>query len=213
MKLYHHYKNKPYKYIGTARHSESLDEVVIYETRYPNELAKLWVRPKGMFFEPVELNGEMIPRFKQIPLKILETSEITKENIRTIAPLIEKSFGDWDPKWFHSTFDSYKRFYLTTAYIGEQAVAFKLGYELNTRLFYSWLGGVIGEYRGLGIASALMTWQHEWCRKNGYVKIQTKTQNRFQDMLILNLKHGFAIIGTHESDEKGLKIILEKKLI
>ncbi len=33
MKLFRHYKNKPYKYIGTAKHSETLEDMVIYETR------------------------------------------------------------------------------------------------------------------------------------------------------------------------------------
>jgi hypothetical protein len=42
MKLYNHYKNKPYKYIGEAKHSETLEDVVIYETRYENKIGKLW---------------------------------------------------------------------------------------------------------------------------------------------------------------------------
>ncbi len=70
----------------------------------------------------------------------------------------------------------------------------------------------MAEFRGLGIASALMDSQHEWCRKQGYKKIQTKTQNRFHDMFVLNLKYGFDVIGCHESDEGGMKIVLEKKL-
>ncbi len=71
--------------------------------------------------------------------------------------------------------------------------------------FYSWLGGVDPVYRGLGIASQLMTTQHSWSRKKGYAKVQTKTQNRFRSMLILNLNHGFEVIGTHTSDEGALR--------
>ena len=41
MKLYHHYKNKPYTYLGLARHSETLEEMVIYETRYENDRGKV----------------------------------------------------------------------------------------------------------------------------------------------------------------------------
>lgn len=55
--------------------------------------------------------------------------------------------------------------------------------------------------------------QHEWCAKSGYKKIQTRTKNRFRDMLLLNIQFGFEIIGIHDSDEGGPKIILEKKIL
>jgi len=212
MKLYHHYKNKPYKYIGIARHSETLEEMVIYETCYENAQGKLWVRPKEMFFESVQVDGKTTPRFKEIPLTIKEFTKVTDAEIQLIAPIIEKAFGEWDPKWFYSTFNSHGQFHLAIAYVENQAVAFKLGYEQNSREFYSWLGGVIPEYSGLGIASDLMICQHDWCQREGYKKIQTKTQNRFRSMLILNLNHGFEVIGTHDSGEAGMKIILEKKI-
>ncbi|NUM60131.1 MAG: GNAT family N-acetyltransferase [Bdellovibrionaceae bacterium] len=121
-----------------------------------------------------------------------------------------KAFGQWDPKWFYSTFSNHSKFYLLLAFIENTPVAFKLGYDLNKNEFYSWLGGVIPEYRGLGIAADLMKKQHEWCQMNGYSKVQTKTQNRFREMLLLNIRFGFDIIGYHMSNEGGPKIILEK---
>lgn len=63
---YLHYKKKKYKVIGTARHSETLEEVVIYETLYENELGKTWVRPKTMFLEEVITKDYKGPRFKLI---------------------------------------------------------------------------------------------------------------------------------------------------
>ncbi len=212
MKLYHHYKDKAYKYIGIARHSETLEELVIYETRYSNDLGRLWVRPRDMFFENVNIDGKSVPRFKKIPLEIVTSTDVSESDIKTLAPVIEKAFGEWDEKWFYSTFNQHKKFYLLTAFVEDQAVGFKLGYEQSQGEFYSWLGGVVPEYRGLGIASNLMQTQHRWCVEQGYKKIQTKTQNRFREMLMLNLKNGFDVIGTHASDEGGMKIVLEKKL-
>lgn len=212
MKLFKHYKNKSYKYIGQAKHSETLEDMVIYETRYENELGKLWVRPKKMFFEPVIVNGASTPRFKEISLDIKETTQITENDIKNISVIIEKAFGEWDQKWFYSTYNSHNKFYLITAFIDSQPVAFKLGYESTQKEFYSWLGGVVPEYRGLGIAADLMKTQHEWCRKNGYKKIQTKTQNRFRDMLLLNIRFGFDIVGYQLSDEGGAKILLERNV-
>ncbi len=60
---YKHYKNKLYKVTGVARHSETLEEMVIYEALYPNELGKIWVRPKKMFLENVQVDSYSGPRF------------------------------------------------------------------------------------------------------------------------------------------------------
>jgi hypothetical protein len=64
--LYEHYKGMRYKVHGIARHSETLEELVLYETLYENKLGKMWVRPKEMFLEHIELNGKTIPRFRLI---------------------------------------------------------------------------------------------------------------------------------------------------
>lgn len=63
--IYRHYKGKEYKVIGVGRHSETLEEVVIYMALYESKFGSnaLWVRPKAMFEETVEIGGETIPRF------------------------------------------------------------------------------------------------------------------------------------------------------
>lgn len=61
---YEHYKGKRYEVIGIAKHSETLDELVVYRALYGTQ--QLWVRPAQMFLEKVELNGEKVPRFKFI---------------------------------------------------------------------------------------------------------------------------------------------------
>ena len=63
---YQHYKDKPYRVIGTARHSETMELLVVYEALYPNKLGQLWVRPAKMFAETVVINGEHVPRFKRL---------------------------------------------------------------------------------------------------------------------------------------------------
>lgn len=52
------------EYYIVAKHSETLEELVVYEALYDNPEVKLWVRPKKMFEEEVEVNGEKISRFK-----------------------------------------------------------------------------------------------------------------------------------------------------
>lgn len=64
--LYQHYKGGQYRVIDTVRHSESLEELVLYEALYENPLGRLWVRPRAMFLEEVEVDGQKRPRFKLI---------------------------------------------------------------------------------------------------------------------------------------------------
>lgn len=63
---YRHYKGNFYEVIGTVRHSETTEELVLYRALYDSpEFGKeqLWVRPLRMFLENVNINGEEIPRF------------------------------------------------------------------------------------------------------------------------------------------------------
>ena len=62
--VYLHYKGKKYKVIDTVHHSETLEELVLYECLYENDVGKLWVRPKKMFLDMVKVDGKVMPRFK-----------------------------------------------------------------------------------------------------------------------------------------------------
>ena len=61
---YLHYKQLEYMVIGVARHSETLDKLVVYQALYGN--FDLWVRPLKMFKETVSVDGAEKPRFKYI---------------------------------------------------------------------------------------------------------------------------------------------------
>lgn len=61
---YEHYKGKRYKVIGVARHSETLEELVVYQALYGEY--GLWVRPLKMFMEEVEIDRKRVPRFKYL---------------------------------------------------------------------------------------------------------------------------------------------------
>lgn len=62
--LYEHYKGNKYKVIGIAKHSETLEEMVVYQAQYGD--FGIWVRPKDMFFEDVLVDGKLKPRFKKM---------------------------------------------------------------------------------------------------------------------------------------------------
>lgn len=64
--LYKHYKGNLYEVIGVARHSETLEELVVYKATYQKEGENLWVRPKAMFLETVMIDGVEVKRFEKV---------------------------------------------------------------------------------------------------------------------------------------------------
>ncbi len=66
---YRHYKGKEYELMGVATHSETLEQLVIYQAQYDSEEFgenALWARPVAMFLETVTVDGKEIPRFEYI---------------------------------------------------------------------------------------------------------------------------------------------------
>ena len=59
----HSKKGNLYRVIGIAKQSETMEDLVVYEALYENEVSKLWARPAGMFLEKVLINGNYVPRF------------------------------------------------------------------------------------------------------------------------------------------------------
>lgn len=61
---YRHFKGNEYEVIGIARHSETLEEMVVYRALYGE--GGLWVRPAAMWEESVEFEGRVVQRFTYI---------------------------------------------------------------------------------------------------------------------------------------------------
>ena len=61
---YRHYKGKEYTVLGEAKHSETLEDLVVYRAEYGD--GQIWARPQGMFLEDVKVEGKTVPRFREI---------------------------------------------------------------------------------------------------------------------------------------------------
>ena len=61
---YRHYKGGEYEVLGAARHSETLEPLVVYRPLYND--SGWWVRPHAMFFGSVEVDGAMQLRFTRV---------------------------------------------------------------------------------------------------------------------------------------------------
>ena len=61
---YRHFKGNEYELLGIARHSETMEPMVVYRALYGEQ--GLWVRPLAMWTETVERDGYCGPRFQYI---------------------------------------------------------------------------------------------------------------------------------------------------
>lgn len=107
-----------------------------------------------------------------------------------------------------------KKNLILIAFYRNRPVGFKLGYDrYQDGSFYSWLGGVIPEFRRQGIAGLLARNQEKWAVAEGFRSIRIKTRNKFKGMLIFLLKTGFQITSLVPSEDiSESRIELEKML-
>lgn len=62
--LWKHFKGNQYRVLGVALHSETGEEMVVYQALYGQR--GLWVRPAAMWLEQVEREGYSGPRFVRL---------------------------------------------------------------------------------------------------------------------------------------------------
>ena len=65
--IYKHFKGGKYRVLGVAKHSETKEELVVYQNINSGEL---WVRPVEIFVGGVEVDGKMVKRFKFEAVKL-----------------------------------------------------------------------------------------------------------------------------------------------
>ena len=102
---------------------------------------------------------------------------------------------------------------LVAVWEGELA-GFKVGYQSELpETFYSWMGGVIPEFRGKGIATALAEEQERWAKAQGFTAVFFKTRNRFPAMIQFGIKRGFKIVDLHpKGGIEDYRIVMWKEL-
>lgn len=106
------------------------------------------------------------------------------------------------------------RHLILVAFDGTKPVGFKVGYQKDQDgSFYSWMGGVLPDYRRLKIAKQLADIQEDWAKKNGYGAITFKTRNYLKPMLVFGLSNGFYIQSVEPQPRlEDYRIILRKEL-
>lgn len=115
------------------------------------------------------------------------------ECIEISEKIPEFSSGNYDEAAYLQRLSN-TQYLILVAEKDQQVVGFKVGYDrYRDGSFYSWLGGVLPEYRKDSIATQLADKQEKWALASGFDAIRLKTRNRFMSMLIFALKNGFLI--------------------
>ena len=91
---------------------------------------------------------------------------------------------------------------------------FKVGYNRDhDGSFYSWMGGVLPQYRRYGIAKLLANEMEKYCRNSGYSILKMKTRNEHKAMIQFAIRNGFYMTGFEEyPDPMKSRILMEKRL-
>jgi len=100
------------------------------------------------------------------------------------------------------------------AYVEGEVAGFKLGYAKHDTEFYSWLGGVLPDFRQLGLAKSMLEYQEKWVAHKGYVTLSVKTRNQFNAMLNMLVSRQYQITAV-EADQSNIsqhKLHLQKQL-
>lgn len=140
-----------------------------------------------------------------------EVLESTIETIVQIAQQIPEFKDPYPASVYHHRLDGVPHLVLAAKIDGKFA-GFKVGYQRED-YFYSWMGGVVPEFRRKGVAKALADAQENWAKAKGYTTITFKTRNSNKGMLVFALQNGFDIIGfkARETIETH-RILLRKSL-
>ena len=137
---------------------------------------------------------------------------LSEELIQWLAGLSQALFGGGDVDQLQQALKGKQKILACLAFVGDEPIGFKLGYQERLHYFESWQGGVAEEQRNRGVASELMRIQHAWCAAQGFRILTTTTDNKNVPMLTLNMRHGFVIVGTFIDRKEHVKLILQKHL-
>ena len=80
--VYRHYKGNLYELIGFAKHSETVEDMVIYKALYSD--GGIWVRPLAMWSEIVEVGDNSVRRFEFVGSTMSGITQHDTNNLNTL---------------------------------------------------------------------------------------------------------------------------------
>ncbi|RJP38590.1 MAG: GNAT family N-acetyltransferase [Phycisphaerales bacterium] len=134
--------------------------------------------------------------------------------IEVIVDLYNRVFTPkHDASHFERRFKGRHNVCMMVASVEDAAVGFNLGFELTPSTYFSWLCGVLPDYRRAGIASQLLEGQRAWAADHGYVSIRFECANQHRPMLHAAITQGYDLVGLRWDTESGDNVVIFERML
>ncbi|MBI1826624.1 MAG: GNAT family N-acetyltransferase [Planctomycetes bacterium] len=102
---------------------------------------------------------------------------------------------------------------MMVAMVDDRPVGFIIGFELMPTTFFSWICGVLPDFRRQGISTQLIQAQHAWAGDHGYQLMRFECNNQHRPMLHVAITEGYDLVGIrYDSSSADNVVIFEKEL-
>ena len=136
------------------------------------------------------------------------------EEIPLIANLYNQVYRpSRDAEFFRRRFLGRYNTLMLVASLDDHPVGFFAGFELKPGVFFSWLYGVLPDYRRNGIATQLMEAVQAWVAQHGYESIRFECQNQHRPMLHLAISQTYDVVGIRWDPDRGHNLVIFEKVL
>lgn len=99
------------------------------------------------------------------------------------------------------------------ASLDERPVGFYVGFELKPTVYFSWLIGVLPDFRRSGVASQMLDAAHAWVEQHGYTSIRFECQNQHRPMLHMAIAGGYDVVGIRWDPDRNANLVIFEKVL
>ena len=118
-----------------------------------------------------------------------------------------------DAEFFKRRFRGRYNILILIARLDDLPVGFFVGFELKPSVFFSWLYGVVPEFRRQGIASQLMDAVHAWTEAHEYAVIRFECHNQHRPMLHLAISQEYDVVGLRWDADRGQNLVIFERVL
>lgn len=116
--------------------------------------------------------------------------------LKLVAELYNRIFNPpQTEEFFRRRFRGRHNVCMMVAMVEGQHVGLTIGFELMPSTYFSWLCGILADYRRQGIATQLMQAQAAWAQDHDYSILRFECQNQHRPMLHVAITEGFDLVG------------------
>jgi len=113
-----------------------------------------------------------------------------------------------DTEFFRRRFRGRHNVTMMVAMVEDRHVGFIIGFELMPMTFFSWICGVLPDFRRQGISTQLIQAQQAWAQDNEYATIRFECNNQHRPMLHVAISEGYDLVGIRWDTATGNNVVI-----